>query len=184
MNASRFENNLFNYSRALRHIDSSLSFHRKARSLVWKGYEGAHISRLKIVRERFYVATSSICSADGAPVVVKQLYGVVGRAIDISSIPLSLPGNPACHDYCLQAACTMKAPAIAAVGTEERYRGCGHGEGEGLINCTHYQPTISYFSQTRSFRAYSSSFTAAVSFSLFDPRPVHSRPSLSGLFFL
>lgn len=68
---------------------------------------------------------------NGAPVVVKQLYGVVGRAIDISSIPLSLPGNPACHDYCLQAACTMKAPAIAAAGTEERYRGCGHGKVEG-----------------------------------------------------
>jgi len=61
------------------------------------------------------------------PVVVKQLYGVVGRAIDISSIPLSLPGNPACHDYCLQAARTMKAPAIAAArGIRGRAEPRGH----------------------------------------------------------
>jgi len=125
---------------------------------------------------------------NGAPVVVKQLYGVVGRAIDISSIPLSLPGNPACHDYCLQAACTMKAPAIAAAGTEERYRGCGHGKVEGdgrrggLINCTHYQPTISYFSQTRLFRAYSSSFSIVIPFSLSSLRTLSS--SFSGILFL
>jgi len=55
-----FWNSLFNYSsRVKTHRLVSLSFSREERTFVCrKGYEGAHISRLENVRERFYVATA------------------------------------------------------------------------------------------------------------------------------
>lgn len=160
VDAARFGNSLFNYSRRVRTCRLvPLFFTREERTFArWKGYEGAHIFRLENVRERFYVATGRVLSAapNGAPVVVKQLYGVVGRAIDISSIPLSLPGNPACHDYCLQAACTMKALAIAAAGMEERYRGPwtrkgGWGRARGRSDKLHPLSTNDFVLFTNTF---------------------------------
>lgn len=75
-----------------------------------------------------------------------------------------------------------------AAGTEEcQYRGHWRKERErgGLINCGHYQPTISYFSQTHSFRSYSSSFCISPSPFFSSPLSVPSLSfSLSALFFV
>lgn len=138
-------------------------------------------SAWKFVRERFYGSHRSSIDGvrNGAQVVVKQLYGVV-RARNRYFINSIVIAGQSCVSWLLFAGRVYNESALychPVAGTEEcQYRGLWRKEreGGGLINCGHYQPTISYFSQTHSFRSYSSSF--CISPSLFLLASGHSTP--------